>query len=252
MRFSLASRRFLSISAFISVFYATGVSGNDFSVTGAPAAAPRPTYYNIPPKSVGAGGVSVPATAVEGVAPAAAVGGVSPAAVYVPSANEETRLAREIAAMRSELRSVLEETQKLAFRVEALERENQLKDAQLKELQSLLSVLDGQISAADKQWLERMENLKRNMDSERDQRHKQLESLSSNLANELTKVQQRTTAATAPALPPGKYKEFQIQKGDTLSTIAVSAGVTVQALKDANGLKSDVIRIGQTLRVPVK
>lgn len=257
MRLSAVPRRFLSVGTLLATIYATGVaSGNDFGVAGTPVTPARPSYYNIPPKHPGAAGVSAAATAV---VPSAAVvpavtgsSGGSAAPVYVTSGSEETRLAREIAAMRSDLRTVQEENQKLAFRMEALERDNETKDAQLKELQSLLSVLDGQVSAADKQWLERMENLKRNMDSERELRRKQLESLSSNLAHELTKVQQRPAAAPAAVLPAGKFKEFSVQKGDTLSTIAVSAGISVQALKDANGLKSDMIRVGQVLRVPVK
>ncbi len=165
---------------------------------------------------------------------------------------DDSSLVRELAAMRADFRVLQEENQKLALRMENLERENLAKDAQLKELQSLLSVLDGQISSADKQWSERMENLKRNMDAERDQRRKQLESLSSNVAQELSRVQNRPLPQTPPPAPAGNFKEFVIQKGDTLSTIATATGTTVTQLKQFNGLQSDNIRIGQVLKIPVK
>jgi LysM repeat protein len=163
---------------------------------------------------------------------------------------DDSSLVRELAALRADFRVLQEENQKLNSRVENLERENLAKDAQLKELQSLLSVLDGQVASADKQWSERMENLKRNMDAEREQRRKQLESLSSNVAQELSRVQSRPQPA--PAAPTGNFKEIVIQKGDTLSTIAVQTGTTVQQLKQFNGLQSDNIRIGQILKIPVK
>jgi LysM repeat protein len=41
-----------------------------------------------------------------------------------------------------------------------------------------------------------------------------------------------------------------VRKGDTLSEIGLRYGVTVRELKRANGLKSDMIRIGQSLKVP--
>lgn len=41
-----------------------------------------------------------------------------------------------------------------------------------------------------------------------------------------------------------------VRKGDTLSALAVRYGVSVGDLKRANGLTSDLIRIGQTLTIP--
>jgi murein DD-endopeptidase MepM/ murein hydrolase activator NlpD len=41
-----------------------------------------------------------------------------------------------------------------------------------------------------------------------------------------------------------------VRKGDTLSGLALRYGISVADLKHANGLKSDLIRIGQTLRIP--
>jgi LysM repeat protein len=44
--------------------------------------------------------------------------------------------------------------------------------------------------------------------------------------------------------------EYRVKKGDTLSGIANKFGVSVNALKNANGLKSNNIRIGMRLTIP--
>lgn len=70
-------------------------------------------------------------------------------------------------------------------------------------------------------------------------------------------------AANAAALPqaadrkpvaqgsaaPGSYK---VEAGDTLTRIASKTGVSVAALKSANGLQDGAIRIGQTLQIPAQ
>ena len=53
--------------------------------------------------------------------------------------------------------------------------------------------------------------------------------------------------ASAPASAGGVYA---VQSGDTLSRIARRNGVTVAALKQANGLSESTIRIGQQLTIP--
>lgn len=41
-----------------------------------------------------------------------------------------------------------------------------------------------------------------------------------------------------------------VRKGDTLSGLALQYGVSVGDIKSANGLKSDLIKVGQALRIP--
>jgi LysM repeat protein len=58
-------------------------------------------------------------------------------------------------------------------------------------------------------------------------------------------------AAQAPAAPVAKSGgAYTVKKGDTLGKIARNHGVSVAALRDANGLKNDTIRLGQTLNLP--
>lgn len=56
------------------------------------------------------------------------------------------------------------------------------------------------------------------------------------------------TALKMPAKP--KPVQHRIASGDTLSEIAEKYNVSLRRLRQANGLKSDRIRIGQTLQIP--
>ena len=55
------------------------------------------------------------------------------------------------------------------------------------------------------------------------------------------------TPSPTPAPTPHTYV---VQPKDTLGQIAARFGTTVQAIKKANGLKSDVINVGQVLVIP--
>jgi len=63
---------------------------------------------------------------------------------------------------------------------------------------------------------------------------------------QLPRAAPRRTAAAKP-LPPGP--SYRIRKGDTLSSVAVRHGTTVEAIKALNGLRSSRLAIGQVLRV---
>ncbi|MCS7260900.1 MAG: LysM peptidoglycan-binding domain-containing protein, partial [Anaerolineae bacterium] len=57
-----------------------------------------------------------------------------------------------------------------------------------------------------------------------------------------------TIVPAAPPAPSGTT--YVVRWGDTLFSIAAQFGVTVEALKSANGLSSDIIRVGQQLIIP--
>jgi N-acetylmuramoyl-L-alanine amidase len=44
---------------------------------------------------------------------------------------------------------------------------------------------------------------------------------------------------------------IEVKRGDTLSEIAARYGLSLQALKELNGLETNVIHLGQKLEVPV-
>jgi LysM repeat protein len=64
-----------------------------------------------------------------------------------------------------------------------------------------------------------------------------------------------TTGTGGPSIPdptivsPGATS-YVIKKGDNLTRIASSHGVSIQALRTTNGLSDDTLRIGQTLVIP--
>ncbi len=66
---------------------------------------------------------------------------------------------------------------------------------------------------------------------------------------------QRNIAASAPRqsapAPTGPHREYEVQPGDTLSLIAAAFKTTVSKIKEMNNLKSDNIRVGQKLKLPM-
>jgi len=62
----------------------------------------------------------------------------------------------------------------------------------------------------------------------------------------------RPAAKKAPSTPIKQGGSYVIQKGDTLSRIAVRAGVSISELKAANSLTSDRIIAGKSLTIPKK
>lgn len=61
-------------------------------------------------------------------------------------------------------------------------------------------------------------------------------------------------AAFAPAPAPGEttIKNYKVKSGDNLNKIARNNGVSVKQLRAANNLRTDQIKVGQTLKIPVK
>lgn len=51
-------------------------------------------------------------------------------------------------------------------------------------------------------------------------------------------------------VPVGTFKKYTVKSGDTLSQIAEKFHTTPTKIKQANGLRSDMIRAGQTLKIP--
>ena len=43
---------------------------------------------------------------------------------------------------------------------------------------------------------------------------------------------------------------YKVKSGDTLAKIARNHGTTIKAIKAANGLKTDHLKVGQSLKIP--
>lgn len=50
----------------------------------------------------------------------------------------------------------------------------------------------------------------------------------------------------------GPHREYTVVAGDTLSVIAAAFNTTVSKIKEMNGMRGDVLRIGQKVKVPLK
>ena len=59
-------------------------------------------------------------------------------------------------------------------------------------------------------------------------------------------------AATTPkkAAVVGPHREYVVEAGDTLSVISEATGVPVRKIREMNGLKGDMLRVGQKLMLP--
>lgn len=65
-----------------------------------------------------------------------------------------------------------------------------------------------------------------------------------------SRFRSRSSKSSSSKKSSSKAGSYTIKGGDTLGAIARRNGTTVARLKAANGLKSDLIRAGKTLRIP--
>jgi LysM repeat protein len=61
-----------------------------------------------------------------------------------------------------------------------------------------------------------------------------------------------TASNPAPTVADTSDNSYTVKSGDTLSKIATHYGLTVRAIRSANSLKTDSIKVGQRLKIPVK
>ena len=88
---------------------------------------------------------------------------------------------------------------------------------------------------------------------------RQLQSQREGIVKDLTgRIKTIQAAQTPPPPPPpvkkkvvvGPHREYEVKPGDTLSLIAEAFGTTVPKIKEMNGLKNNMLRVGQKIMVP--
>lgn len=78
----------------------------------------------------------------------------------------------------------------------------------------------------------------------------QEQSTSSQEEPEMPKKQQPPVMPKSPSTD-GRKVEVTVKKGDSLDKIARANGTTIKAIKEANQLKNDRLKVGQILQVPI-
>ena len=188
-------------------------------------------------------------------------------ATWSANGQDMRSLVREFAQLRADMRILQEDQKVLLDRITVLSQENVAKDAQIAELQKMLTMQETRIQGIEKDLIMRMEQLRKALESEQVSRRKDLETAVGSMAAEISKLDKVATNASAVAnaasaaaarrqQPPppaysGSYKEIDVKRGDTLSVIAQAVGVPISTLRQINNLKSDTIFVGQKLKIPV-
>ena len=149
--------------------------------------------------------------------------------------------------------SILDERlSKLRADVDALQFNQQQIQQDIKQVQGQLEEVRHAGPGASANDLAALESRVKALDSAREADKKVI---IDQLAKELAKMSGGHGGSSSPPSPstdatnPG---EHVVQKGDTLTSIAKSAGVTIADLRKANNLTSDSLKVGQKLVIPSK
>ncbi len=184
----------------------------------------------------------------------------APSYVDVPSYK------RDMAHVLQDMRVLQEDIRALLTRIESLEAERTRKDTLIRELQDTVAMYEQRIQALEQKQVnaenrlraEFVKAMERMQAANQQATQQALDSLKTQMVAEIARVEQiAVKAANAPRHVPrqpvltGSYKEVRVESGDTLSSIAASAGISVQTLRQVNGLRNDIIRVGQMLKIPV-
>jgi murein DD-endopeptidase MepM/ murein hydrolase activator NlpD len=149
--------------------------------------------------------------------------------------------------------SILDERlSKLRADVDALQFSQQQLQQDIKQLREQLEEVRRAGPNASANDLAALESRVKALDAARETDKK---AIIDQLAKELAKMSGGHSGSSSPssqstdATNPG---EHVVQKGETLTSIAKSAGVTIADLRKANNLTSDSLKVGQKLVIPQK
>lgn len=153
-----------------------------------------------------------------------------------------------LSGMREDIRSLELQVTQANGRLDAVEAaQTQLRedvqssrastDAGKDSLESRVEGLDRAVKAVDKARLEDREEIVRQL---------------SKKIVEVVRGERGTGSGTGAVTPPAGGSRHVVKQGETLTGIARTYGVTLDALRQANGINdaSGAIRVGQTLTIP--
>jgi len=149
--------------------------------------------------------------------------------------------------------SILDErVSKLRADVDALQFNQQQIQQDIKQIQGQMDEVHRTGPSASANDLAALESKVKALDAAREADKK---AIIDQLAKELAKMS-GGHAGNSPPPPPSTDSanpgEHVVQKGETLTSIAKAAGVTIADLRKANNLTSDSLKVGQKLVIPTK
>jgi LysM repeat protein len=158
-------------------------------------------------------------------------------------ASSQAQAQTQYSYLEERIRNLDQRLEGLAQNYSTLQRD--LADVQAR-LNNLQSGSVGQASASELQALRtQVQNLEV-------QREKDKQIILDQLAKEIAGLASSRSARSPSGSSGGNEVgyEYTVKQGDTLAAIAKTYGTTVTAIKKANNLSSDVLRIGQRLFIP--
>ena len=134
-----------------------------------------------------------------------------------------------------------------AAQLRAVQDENAELETRVIELERRIAALQ----ETNQKLLNEVAAVKRQSAADADAREAQMKAILSKI-DKLASAPAPVVTVPTPVSAADDYDIYEVQKGATLSAIATAYGVTVQDIKKANNLKSDVLQIGQKLKIPRK
>ncbi|NLF17179.1 MAG: LysM peptidoglycan-binding domain-containing protein [Lentisphaerae bacterium] len=154
---------------------------------------------------------------------------------------------RDLATLRTDLHAFQENQKQLYLVIDELRQENTARAQEIEKLRSLVAALDARMSTSDNAWRSDMSSFREKLAQDQ---QKAMTKLTSNLADEMARNLNQIRQSTETARAASSAMEYTVQAGDTLSAIAKAFNVAPEAIRAANGLKGDIIRVGQRLKIP--
>ena len=178
-----------------------------------------------------------------------------PAAVSSGAANNASAATRTASTgTRRDIVSYVEELAgNTAARLKAVQDENAELETRMIELERKVAALQ----ESNQKLLNEVAAVKRQSAADADAREAQMKAILSKL-DKLAAAPPPAATVPTPVAAADDYEIYEVQKGATLSVIAKAyteafgKTVTVQDIKKANNLKSDMLQVGQKLKIPRK
>ena len=192
-----------------------------------------------------AAALAAPFVSAQTVQPAA---GATPQTSTAASAATNTAARTASTGTRRDIVSYVEELAgNTAAQLRAVQDENAELETRVIELERRIAALQ----ETNQKLLNELAVVKRQSAADADAHEAQLKSIRSKI-DSLAAAFAAAPSVPAPVSTADDYDIYEVQKGATLSVIAKAYNVTVQDIKKANNLKSDMLQVGQKLKIPRK